>query len=168
MFIPKFVVALLPRLELLSRQCPVPTYRAGHTVVQQVTLDDHSEVVPPLPIPNRTVKHLSADDSGRTSVKVGHCQALTPQNPVASQPRGFVFLPSFLEHTLFLRLLNMASVFKFNQLDVFSRQPLLGNPLAVVHEAQALGEDAMASFARWTNLSETTFLLPPTSAGASG
>lgn len=60
----------------------------------------------------------------------------------------------------------MASVFKFNQLDVFSRQPLLGNPLAVVHDAQALGEDAMSSFARWTNLSETTFLLPPTSAGA--
>ena len=30
---------------------------------QQVTLDDHSEVVPPLPIPNRTVKHLCADDS---------------------------------------------------------------------------------------------------------
>ena len=52
--------------------------------VQQVTLDDHSEVVPPLPIPNRTVKHLSADDSGRTSVKVGHCQALTPQTPAAS------------------------------------------------------------------------------------
>ena len=37
--------------------------------------DDHSEVVPPLPIPNRTVKHLSADDSADARVKVGHRQA---------------------------------------------------------------------------------------------
>ena len=60
-------------------------YRSG---VQQATLDDHSEVVPPLPIPNRTVKHLSADDSGRTSVKVGHRQALTLKTPLAL-PEGF-------------------------------------------------------------------------------
>lgn len=60
----------------------------------------------------------------------------------------------------------MTSTFKFHQLDVFSKEPLLGNPLAVVHAAQALSEDVMARFARWTNLSETTFLLPPTSAGA--
>ncbi len=40
--------------------------------------------------------------------------------------------------------------------------PLLGNPLAVVHAAQGLTDDQMAAFARWTNLSETTFLLPPT------
>jgi hypothetical protein len=38
-------------------------------------------VVPHLPIPNRIVKRLCADDSGRTSVKVGHRQALIPQNP---------------------------------------------------------------------------------------
>ena len=37
--------------------------------------DDHSEVVPPLPIPNRTVKHLCADDSAGSRVKVGHRQA---------------------------------------------------------------------------------------------
>lgn len=37
------------------------------------------------------------------------------------------------------------------------------NPLAVVHEAGALDEQTMARFARWTNLSETTFLLPPDS-----
>jgi hypothetical protein len=41
-----------------------------------VTPDDHSEVVPPLPIPNRTVKRLSADDSAGSRVKVGHRQAL--------------------------------------------------------------------------------------------
>ena len=48
---------------------------------RQVMPDDHSELVPPLPIPNRTVKRLSADDSAATSVKVGHRQAVTPENP---------------------------------------------------------------------------------------
>ena len=38
--------------------------------------DDHSKVEPPLPIPNRTVKHLSADDSADSRVKVGHRQAI--------------------------------------------------------------------------------------------
>jgi PhzF family phenazine biosynthesis protein len=51
---------------------------------------------------------------------------------------------------------------RFDQLDVFSSQPLMGNPLAVVHDAQGLPDEALAAFARWTNLSETTFLLPPT------
>ena len=37
--------------------------------------DNHSEVEPPLPIPNRVVKRLSADDSADTCAKVGHCQA---------------------------------------------------------------------------------------------
>ena len=41
--------------------------------------DDHSEVVPLLPIPNRTVKRLRADDSAGSRVKVGHRQALTAQ-----------------------------------------------------------------------------------------
>ena len=42
--------------------------------------DDHSKVVPLLPIPNRTVKRLSADDSADSRVKVGHLQASTAQN----------------------------------------------------------------------------------------
>ncbi len=50
---------------------------------------------------------------------------------------------------------------RFDQLDVFTAVPLKGNPLAVVHAAQGLTEATMAAFARWTNLSETTFLLPP-------
>ncbi|MEX5300293.1 PhzF family phenazine biosynthesis protein [Kocuria sp. CPCC 205292] len=50
--------------------------------------------------------------------------------------------------------------------DVFSAAPLGGNPLAVVHAADGLDEDTMARFARWTNLSETTFLLEPTVPGA--
>ena len=49
----------------------------------------------------------------------------------------------------------------FHQVDVFSAQPLTGNPLAVVHAAEGLTDGQMAAFARWTNLSETTFLLPP-------
>ena len=43
---------------------------------QQVMPDDHSEVVPLLPIPNRTVKRLCADDSADSRVKVGHRQAI--------------------------------------------------------------------------------------------
>ena len=42
--------------------------------------DDHSEVVPLLPIPNRTVKRLCADDSADSRVKVGHRQAIKPKN----------------------------------------------------------------------------------------
>ncbi len=52
----------------------------------------------------------------------------------------------------------------FRQIDVFSPTPLGGNPLAVVSGADALPDAAMAAFARWTNLSETTFLLRPTHA----
>lgn len=54
----------------------------------------------------------------------------------------------------------------FSQLDVFTATALRGNPLAVVHEAQGLSDGQMAAFARWTQLSETTFLLPPTQPGA--
>lgn len=50
----------------------------------------------------------------------------------------------------------------FRQVDVFSAEPLLGNPVAVVHDADGLSDEQMAAFARWTNLSETTFLLTPT------
>ena len=56
--------------------------------------------------------------------------------------------------------------FQFTQVNVFSPDPLAGNPLAVVHAAEGLSEAQMAALARWTNLSETTFLLPPTDAGA--
>lgn len=55
----------------------------------------------------------------------------------------------------------MATPFRFSQLDVFTSVPMLGNPLAVVHGAGALREEQMVALARWTNLSETTFLLPP-------
>ena len=51
--------------------------------------------------------------------------------------------------------------FDFKQLDVFSSISLKGNPLAVVVGADSLTDQQMADFARWTNLSETTFLLTP-------
>ena len=51
--------------------------------------DDHSKLVPLLPIPNRTVKRLCADDSAGSRVKVGHRQALTAQNaPVLIRVQG--------------------------------------------------------------------------------
>lgn len=52
----------------------------------------------------------------------------------------------------------------FTQVDVFSTEAFRGNPVAVVHlpDDRTLDDAQMAAFARWTNLSETTFLLPPT------
>ncbi len=54
----------------------------------------------------------------------------------------------------------------FQQVDVFSDQPGLGNPVAVVLDGEGLSDEEMVRFARWTNLSETTFVLPATAAGA--
>jgi PhzF family phenazine biosynthesis protein len=54
----------------------------------------------------------------------------------------------------------------FRQVDVFTTRPYRGNPVAVVHAAADLGTEAMQRFANWTNLSETTFLLPPTTPDA--
>ncbi len=54
----------------------------------------------------------------------------------------------------------------FKQVDVFTATPYRGNPLAVVLDGSGLDDAAMQRFARWTNLSETTFLLPPTQPGA--
>ena len=50
----------------------------------------------------------------------------------------------------------------FKQIDVFTATPYFGNPLAVVLDGSGLDDVAMQRFAQWTNLSETTFLLPPT------
>jgi len=55
----------------------------------------------------------------------------------------------------------------FKQVDVFTAKPFLGNPVAVVIGAESLGAEEMQRIAGWTNLSETTFLLPPTAPGAS-
>ena len=55
---------------------------------------------------------------------------------------------------------------RFKQVDVFTAQAYLGNALAVVLDGQGLSDADMQRFAGWTNLSETTFLLPPTEAAA--
>ncbi len=54
----------------------------------------------------------------------------------------------------------------FKQVDVFTADPYCGNPVAVVLNAEGLTTDQMQRFANWTNLSETTFVLPPEAAGA--
>jgi PhzF family phenazine biosynthesis protein len=54
----------------------------------------------------------------------------------------------------------------FHQVDVFTSVPYEGNPVAVVLDGTGLSSQQMQSFARWTNLSETTFVLPPSSADA--
>src|SRR5919198_1614420 len=53
---------------------------------------------------------------------------------------------------------------RFQQIDVFTSRPFLGNPVAVVLDGEGLSNDDMQRIARWTNLSETTFLLPSKSA----
>jgi PhzF family phenazine biosynthesis protein len=55
---------------------------------------------------------------------------------------------------------------RFRQVDVFTELPYRGNPVAVVLDADGLADDEMRRFARWTNLSETTFVLPPTTSAA--
>lgn len=55
---------------------------------------------------------------------------------------------------------------RFQQVDVFSPDPFLGNPLAVVVDGEGLTTEQMQRFSQWTNLSETTFLLPPTTPDA--
>lgn len=60
----------------------------------------------------------------------------------------------------------MTELRRFAQVDVFTTTPLKGNALAVVIDGGGLSDDEMAAFARWTNLSETTFLLPPTDPAA--
>ena len=53
----------------------------------------------------------------------------------------------------------------FKQCDVFTTRPYYGNPVAVVLEAEGISTEAMLRFAQWTNLSETTFVLPPEAGG---
>ena len=54
----------------------------------------------------------------------------------------------------------------FTQVDVFTAVPYKGNPVAVVLDGEGLSDAEMQAFANWTNLSETTFVLPATQEGA--
>ena len=60
----------------------------------------------------------------------------------------------------------MSAELRFAQVDVFGASALVGNPVAVVVDADGLSDETMARFARWTNLSETTFVLPATDEAA--
>uniref|UniRef100_UPI0013CF6CD8 PhzF family phenazine biosynthesis protein n=1 Tax=Acinetobacter baumannii TaxID=470 RepID=UPI0013CF6CD8 len=55
---------------------------------------------------------------------------------------------------------------RYKVVDAFSPKPLLGNPVAVVLDSTGLDTGQMQAMARWTNLSETTFVLPSESAEA--
>ena len=55
----------------------------------------------------------------------------------------------------------MPRIRAFAQVDVFSSEPYRGNPVAVILDADGLTDEEMARIANWTNLSETTFVLPP-------
>jgi PhzF family phenazine biosynthesis protein len=55
---------------------------------------------------------------------------------------------------------------RFRQLDVFATRRYSGNPLAVVVDGDGMSSDEMQRFANWTNLSETTFVLPPSDPAA--
>ena len=61
---------------------------------------------------------------------------------------------------------NSAMQRAFAQIDVFTATPYLGNPVAVVLDGTGLSTEAMQAFTDWTHLSEATFVLPPTQAGA--
>jgi len=50
---------------------------------------------------------------------------------------------------------------RFTLVEVFSSEPFRGNPVAIVHDADGMSDEDMLALARWTNLSETCFLLPP-------
>ncbi|HEY1273992.1 MAG TPA: PhzF family phenazine biosynthesis protein [Thermoleophilaceae bacterium] len=54
----------------------------------------------------------------------------------------------------------------FTEVDVFTTEPYRGNPVAVVLDGAGLSTEEMQRLAHWTNLSETTFVLPPTAEGA--
>ncbi len=55
---------------------------------------------------------------------------------------------------------------RFRQVDVFGSGPFSGNPVAVVLDAEGLDDESMRAFSVWSNLSECTFVLPPTAEGA--
>ena len=55
---------------------------------------------------------------------------------------------------------------RFRQVDVFGEGSCTGNPVAVVLDAEGLNDEALRRFAVWSNLSECTFVLPPTTAGS--
>ena len=77
----------------ITASSQIALFAAPSTSGQQMTLqvmpDDHSELVPPLPIPNRTVKRLCADDSVHAHVKVGYRQACYKKSSCSNAGASF-------------------------------------------------------------------------------
>ena len=108
--------ALQSKLKLICSMNSMDCFPCG-AVRQQVLPDDHSKLVPLLPIPNRTVKRLRADDSADSRVKVGHRQALTALEParwITSIRRAFSFFSMDIEFNTLL------GVYKLSIVDIFS------------------------------------------------
>jgi PhzF family phenazine biosynthesis protein len=63
-------------------------------------------------------------------------------------------------------MVKMKHAHDYKVVDVFTSRPLAGNPVAVVFDADGLDTEAMQAIAHWTNLSETTFVLKPTTPAA--
>jgi PhzF family phenazine biosynthesis protein len=76
------------------------------------------------------------------------------------------FAPGSRHHVRLSRLMTIMRKRRFMQVDVFSDRSGFGNPLAVVVDAEGLDSGQMQRFANWTNLSESSFLLPPVRADA--
>ena len=93
MLTPKRWKGLKP--EMYLPDCSVSRERVGQRgrwTRIRLTPDNHSEVEPPLPIPNRVVKRFSADDSADSCAKVGHCQAPTKANALSPLEVGHLLL----------------------------------------------------------------------------
>lgn len=65
-----------------------------------------------------------------------------------------------------MKVVDILKTRNYKVVDAFTSKPLIGNPVAVILDSEGLDTSAMQRIARWTNLSETTFVSPPTSKGA--
>ena len=102
--------------------------------------DDHSEVVPLLPIPNRTVKRLCADDSADSRVKVGHRQATQQKRPVLDWAFFFNCQLAVVEVVYKLghcALSALVFVARASYVESFSSRPLLKRPVFFVNITRA-------------------------------
>src|SRR5205809_633345 len=95
-----------------------------------------------------------ADTAARTEVVLGDGRLSLEREP----PRGYDVLgiDAFSGDSIPMHLVKR----RFKQVDAFTDRPFRGNPVAVVLDAEGLDTAEMQHIARWTNLSETTFLLP--------
>lgn len=119
---------------------------AGHSGASGVAIP--SSGVPPGRAPTGARRDARGGPSTRCSPFYPRSMITAPST-VPSSTSGAAAAPSPRERP-------------FAQVDVFGSAPYAGNPVAVVLDAEGLSDERMQAIARWTNLSETTFVLPPT------